>query len=309
MNTAQLIERTRDLLDMGESVGSGPTSDAEVLRTLNNALDWIYGHQIRMQPLSLVQVSTLSGLGITSTTTIGESLLRVTLPEYVARIIQIEDSSFNALDFTSNLADFGGRNRSISASADRQLMDLPFQGIVGNGNDLIFRGSQTVSLSHRIWYVHRPPALARFTATGGSTTTITLEVNEETAVGRLVWRPSYYVGGYVEVTESDEAIPFGDIRRISASARGASYPDMTLTVDAAFSATISAGDTIDMIPQLDPLFHELPCYYAASRIADKLGDPVTKGLLREHAQQLFEQWQALLGDRQSASPSRAFRTK
>ncbi len=308
MNTSQLIVRVRDLVDAGESVGSGPFTDEEILRALNNALDWIYAHQIRMQPLSLVQVSTLRALGITEATTISTGLLKVTLPEYVSRIIRIEDTSYNELDFTDDLSDFGGRNRSVMNNSDYSFTDLPFQGIVGNGNDLIFRGTQSLSYDLRIWYVHRPPRLARFTATGGSTTTITADADDSLA-GDLIWRGSYYVGGYVEVTAADEAAPIGDIRRISASARAASYPGFTLTVDSAFTAAVGEGDTIDMIPQIDSMFHELPCYLAASRLADRLESATLKAQLREFSSLLFEQWASLSSVRQSAQPARAYRTK
>ena len=309
MNVSQLITRTRDLLDAGASVGSGPASDADILRAVNDALQWLYGHQIRMDPMALLQVSTLVGLGITESTEIATGLRKITLPEYVARIIRIEDSSYRSLDFTGELDDHGGRGRNVDPGDGYSGMDIPFQAICGNGNDILFRGTTSVSTSLSIWYAHRPPRIAKFTATGGSTSTVELQVNQEGALGELIWRPSYYVGGYVEVTSANNAAPQGDIRRINAYERNSSWPDATMTVDDEFTGTIEEGDTIEMIPQIDPLFHELPCYLAASRMVDRLGNPVQKELLRAHASDLFEQWRSLSAIRQSSQPGRAYRTK
>lgn len=310
MNTSQIIRRVRELVDATESVGSGPWSDDELLRYANLATGWMISDEMKRSPLAYARVSTLASLGVT-TEQVYTGIAKFILPDFVARVIRMEFSDFSAVPFIGSLEDFGVATRGPRDAA-------PFQALIGQENVVWLRGINNVAnVDLRIWYAHRPAPLARFQATGGSTTTIvadtsvegetTARVADADPLGRMEWVANRYIDALFEVTAAAEALPVGEVRRATASARSA-YPSITLTFGTAFSAAVEDGDTIDMIPQLDPLYHELICYDAAIRALERVSDVGSLEVLMKTRGELARGWQYQSTTRQDASSPRVRRS-
>ncbi len=310
MNTSQIIRRTRELLDANAGVGTGPWSDDELLNYANLATGWLISDEMRRSPLAFARVATMSDLDIQAEE-VYSGIARLVLPDFVARIIRFEFEDFSAVPMIGTLEDFGSTTRNIARDG------AAFQALIGQGNVVWFRGlSNPTAIDLRIWYAHRPAPLARFLATEGTTTTIVADVSasgettgrvaDDAALGRLDWIADRYIDAIFEVTSANDDLPIGEIRRATSCTLG-SYPDITIGFSDAFTGTIDEGDTIDMIPQIDPLHHELICYDAAIRALEKLGTSGRMDALLKTRGELMRVWQYQTTTRQDATPPRVRR--
>jgi hypothetical protein len=307
MNTFELIRTTRRLMDCGRSEGSGPASDADILANLNDSLRWLHARQISIAPMAYARVETLDALGVTATQ-LADKIVSLTLPDHVVRVIYLETENYEKVQAVHNPKDYrGGVVRSLDNS-----ISVAQNWMVGADNDIILRGPSATSWgAWRLWYVRRPPDLSRFKASGGSVSAITVDTSEEGAedggvewdqpLGTLQWRAGYYVGSRVQVAYANDALPQGEIRRVTGYTLG-TFPDASLTVSVNFSDEIQDGDTIEMIPQLDEMYHELICYQAAARMADRLGNSQVKQQIVTTAAELYKEWQNVASQRQAQDP-------
>lgn len=312
MNTSQIIRRTRELLNADASVGSGPWSDDELLNYANLATGWLISDEMRRAPLAFARVATMSDLEVEAEE-VYNGIARMVLPDFVARIIRLEFEDFSAVPFIGTLEDFGSTTRNHNRDG------APFQALVGQGNVVWFRGlSNPTALDLRLWYAHRPAQLSRFVASEGTTTTIVADVSasgattgrvaNDAALGRLDWVADRYIDALFEVTYANGALPIGEIRRATSCTLG-THPDMTIGFSEAFSDAIEEGDTIDMIPQVDPLHHELICYDAAIRALEKLGTSARMEALLKTRGELMRVWQYQSTSRQDASSPKIRRSE
>lgn len=312
MNTSQIIRRTRDILNAGASVGSGPWSDDDLLRFADLATGWLISEEMRRSPLAFARVATMSDLGVEAEE-VYSGISRMVLPDFVARVIRLEFENFTSVPFIGSLDDFGTTTRGQARECP------PFQALMGQNNVVWFRGlSATSALDLRLWYAHRPAPLARFLATEGTTTTIVADVSavgettgrveDDAALGRLDWIADRYVDAIFEVTSANGALPIGEIRRATTCTLG-TYPDITFGFDEAFSDAIEEGDTIDMIPQVDPLHHELICYDAAIRALELLGTTGRMEAIVKTRRELANVWTYQTSTRQDATAPKVRRSE
>lgn len=296
-NSSQLIRRTREILDAGESNSTGPWSDSVLLRYINDALREIHAQQITKSPERYLGAAALSAIG-TSPVLVGNGKYLVDLPEYVATPIALESGTDRFVSFSSSLRDARSGVSSANNQGYRQG-EITVQ-MVRNGS-LMFRGTSSPDLSAFVlYYIHRPADLARFKVetASSSTTTFQVRTTEVTSTGSVAyneplgsgsWINSYYVGAKVEVSYAKGGSPEKEVRRVTNYATG-TYPYATFTVGTAFSAAVPAGAVVDMIPELDPLFHEIPCYQAASRALESVGHFDHMMAVDRRAEKLREQW-------------------
>ncbi len=306
MNVSELIARTRLILDADGSVGSGPWSDEQVLAHLNGGRDWLDAKQLWQNPLAFLQVALLATLGATKTL-IGTKMWKVSLPQYVATPILLERNG-EPIYVATGLHDY------FSASGyftENWISDTGVQWMPGNANDLIFRGQEPDLNTFRLSYAHRPADLIRFVATDGDVETISVAARPpeegEDALGTPVWRDSHYVGAWLEVTSANSAAPQHEVRRVSAYARLNAYPDAQFTLESEFTEPVDEGDIVESIPQMDPLYHELICYYAAVRALERSGEDVAKSSILTTRQELHAEWERTTALRQFQSAGKVGR--
>ncbi len=298
MNSGSLVERIREKIDASAEVGSGPWTNRDILGNVNAGLRFLAAHRIGVHPFAYLRVGLLSDLGAVVTSS-GAGIFHVSLPDYVVRVLRLErpDTS-QKLQVEARLVDTT-RSRDRRPGYDEDLLTLD-QWVPGFQNGLVYRGASAPTLSDvRVWYVHRPPDLVRFTAASGSTTTVInvtdireggedgAESNEP--LGYLSALASHYVGVELEVILADGAAPQGQVRRVSAYSVG-TYPAASFTVDTAFSAAVPDGAIIDMRPMMDPLWEELIVYSGAARCLDRVGNWENRDALRVMASELFQSW-------------------
>lgn len=299
MNVTELIQYTKDLTrDLNQ--GQNPFwSDAQVLRFLNAALRFLTQRKVESDPDALMERATFSELGMTQVPIAG-SLYEYRLPDFVLEVRKIErvtDGQTEIVDVTS-VAEFQ------NYAAQRGVQGAGFVGRWFWGGDRRLMTTASVESGElRLWYVHRPPELVRFHATGGSATTVTASATAlgASGLGVLRARPGHYIGAYLECEAASAAAPEAERARITGFAVG-TYPAVTYTVDVPWGATPASGDLFSVTPALDEIFHELLCYEAAKRMLDSEGNVTHREAISATARDLFVQFIASADYRQTQAP-------
>lgn len=282
MNTAELVQYTRDLLNASEDLD--PWTEAELLRYLNQSLKYLYARKIESDPASLAEYGTFSGLGM-SFTAIDGGLWEGRVPDFVVAKLKVEKVNGG---YATEVGVQDIQNYHVESAYGSPTIATNACWIEG-GNRRILLNEEPDTTAWRLWYVRRPPDLVRLYAYGGTTTTITANVTAAHALGTQSKIEGYYVGAFVEITSAGSAPPEGERSRITGYTKG-TYPTFTFTLDTTLSAATTSNDVVDMIPAIDELHHELLCYMAASRALDKEGNSAQKAAISDTAKDLYAQF-------------------
>lgn len=299
MNTAQLIRYTRDLLDVSEAdaVDPLPWTEAELLRYVNRELLQQYANAVWNDPSWFLVEKDGNELGI-NWTSIGDAKYEGLLPDWVHTVQRVFLGSDEV-----DLAYANTRRATRLAKTADYFGDQGSGHWMFGGRDRIVLHENPLGKTVRFWVTKLPPELLRFTASGGTISTITVDVTTAPILGEWVARPGEYIGAIVEVSSAGGTPPQGELRTVTGFT--GTYPNFTFTVNEPFTAVVGSGDTIEMAPALREVDHELIAYGAAIRALDRKGAANQRLVLADTYQVLYAQFIRSVTKRQTQTSGKS----